>query len=88
MKKINLWVSLVLYVIAIFIIYWWFHVNYGYLGNISPFWVSLILGVAGLYFAFRGKKLNESKQLSHVLITIEIVLLVIASLYFILLSGL
>jgi hypothetical protein len=86
-KYINASLSTGLYVIAVIVIYYSGPVDYQFIGNISPFWVSVVLSIAGLYFAYRSKKLNETGWYDYVLVTIGIVFVVIALLFLTLFSG-
>jgi H+/gluconate symporter-like permease len=92
MKKINSSVSVALYVIAIinFILpSSVFYYEYELLGkSISPFWITVIILVIGLYFAYRGKKSNESKGFNNAVTIVGIVLLALTLLYFVLFAGL
>lgn len=90
MKKINSSISLTLSIGSI--VNFYLSDSAGYyeaLGkNISSFWISAILSVFALLFAYRGKKIKEAKELNYIALGLSIALAIIALLYFILFSGL
>lgn len=81
-KYTNALIATLLYVVSVIAFYW-----PGPVGNISPFWVSLLLCIAGLYAAYRSKKAKATGWFDYVLLAIGAVFLVIVFVYFAISAG-